>query len=91
MLNHTDKPTDVLVLLATEAHAKAARALEVAAKRCREHGAGPLADLYSDDLDVAFAAFEVACDDLREVRDGYRYTYPHPVALVPHGRRYPVR
>lgn len=91
MLNHTNKPTDALVLLATEAHRKAAATLESAAKRCREHGAGPLADLYSDDLDTAFAAFEVACDDLREIRDGYRYTYPHPVALVPHGRRYPVR
>jgi hypothetical protein len=92
MLNNTNNVTSAaLVAVATEAHRKAAAALEAAAKRCREHGAGPLADLYSDDLDTAFAAFEVACDDLREVRDGYRYTYPHPAALASHGRRYPVR
>ena len=87
MLNNND----ALVKLATEARDNAARKLEECARRVREHGNGPLSDLYSDDLDNAFAAFEVACDDLRETRDGYRYTYPHPVALVPHGRRYPVR
>ena len=27
-------------------------------------------------FDAAFAAHELACDNLREVRDGYRYTYP---------------
>jgi hypothetical protein len=91
MLNHTNTTSPALVAVATDARDKAAKHLEACAKRVREHGAGPLADLYSDDLDSAFAAFEVACDDLREVRDGYRYTYPHPVALVPHGRRYPVR
>jgi hypothetical protein len=88
-----------LIAIAVDAHAKAAKALEAAAKRVREHGAGPLADIYAMDLadiyamdlDEAFACFELACDDLRETRDGYRYTYPHPVALVPHGRRYPVR
>lgn len=42
-------------------------------------------------MDEAFAALETAADDLREIRDGYRHTYPHPVAMAPHGSRYPVR
>jgi len=91
MLNQPLTTSPALVAIAVEAHRVAAANLEAAAKRCREHGAGPLADLYSDDLDTAFACFELACDDLRETRDGYRYTYPHPVALAPHGNRYPVR
>jgi hypothetical protein len=90
MLN-THVTSDALISIAVEAHAKAAAHLEACAKRVREHGAGPLADLYSDDLDRAFEAFELACDDLRETRDGYRFTFPHPAALAPHGSRYPVR
>jgi hypothetical protein len=102
MLNNTNKTTtavletvkradDVLVKLAIEARDNAARKLEAACKRVRENTCAAFDDLYSDEMDRAFADFEVACDDLRETRDGYRYTYPHPVALVPHGRRYPVR
>jgi hypothetical protein len=90
MLN-THVTSDALISIAVEAHAKAAAHLEACAKRVREHGAGPLADIYADDLDRAFEAFELACDDLRETRDGYRFTYPHPAALAPHGSRYPVR
>ena len=91
MLNQPLTTSPALIAIAVEAHRVAAANLEAAAKRVKEHGNGPLADLYSDDLDRAFECFELACDDLRETRDGYRYTYPHPVALVPHGRRYPVR
>lgn len=102
MLNNTNKTTakilatvkrtdDVLVNLAIEARDNAAKALEAACKRVRENTCAALDDLYTSQMDEAFEAFEVACDDLREVRDGYRHTYPHPVALVPHGRRYPVR
>jgi hypothetical protein len=87
MLNPT---TNTMIKLAQEAHDRAARALELAAKKVREHGSGPMADLYSDELDRAMEAYEQAADDLRETRDGYRHTYPHPVALAPHGRRYPV-
>ena len=90
MLNH-NVSSPALIAIAVDAHATAAKNLEVAARRVREHGAGPLADLYAMDLDDAFARFELACDDLRETRDGYRYTYPHPAALAPHGSRYPVR
>lgn len=89
MLNDTNNAA--LVLLATVARDTAARNLSAACKRVREHGNGPLADLYSDDMDAAFAALDVAQDALRLERDGYAHTYPHPVALVPHGRRYPVR
>jgi len=90
MLN-THVTSEALISIAVDAHAKAAAHLEACAKRVREHGAGPLADIYSDDLDRAFEAFELACDDLRETRDGYRFTFPHPVAMAPHGSRYPVR
>jgi len=89
MLNHSTSPA--LIAIATAAYEAAAKRLELAAKRVKEHGAGPMADLYSDDLDDAFQAFELAADDLRETRDGYRHTYPHPAALAPHGSRYPVR
>lgn len=89
MLNqHVTSPA--LIKIATDARDVAAANLEAAAKRVREHGDGPLADLYAMDLDAAFEAFGLACDDLRETRDGYRYTYPHPAALAPHGARYPV-
>lgn len=102
MLNNTNKTTtkiletvkrtdDVLIKIAIEARDTAARNLEAACKRVRENKCAALDDLYTSQMDDAFAAFELACDDLRETRDGYRYTYPHPVALVPHGRRYPVR
>lgn len=102
MLNTTDKTTtkildtvkradDVLVKLAIEARDIAARELEAACKRVRENTCAAFDDLYSDAMDVAFANFETACDDLRETRDGYRHTYPHPAALAPHGSRYPVR
>lgn len=91
MLNQRNVSSPALIAIATDAFDKASKALAVAAKRVREHGAGPLADLYADDLDQAFANFELAADDLRETRDGYRHTYPHPAALAPHGSRYPVR
>jgi hypothetical protein len=91
ILETVKRVDDVLVKLAIEARDTAARNLEAACKRVRENTCAAMDDLYSDAMDQAFAAFETACDDLRETRDGYRYTYPHPVALVPHGRRYPVR
>lgn len=85
MLNHTDAKT-----AAIEAFELAARNMEAACKRVREHGNGP-ADLYEDQMWDAIAAFEKAADDKREICDGYRHTYPHPAALAPHGSRYPVR
>lgn len=91
ILETVKRADDVLVKLAIEARDRAATALEAACKRVRENTCPALDDLYSDAMDQAFADFETACDDLRETRDGYRHTYPHPVALVPHGRRYPVR
>jgi hypothetical protein len=91
ILETVKRADDVLVKIATEARDAAALKLEACCKRVRENTCAAFDDLYSDEMDHAFEAFEVACDDLREVRDGYRHTYPHPVALVPHGRRYPVR
>jgi len=87
MLNNND----VLVKIAIEARDAAARNLEAACKRVRENTCAAFDDLYSDEMDQAFQAFELACDDLRETRDGYRHTFPHPVAMAPHGSRYPVR
>ena len=87
MLNHAD----AIVKLATEKYESAVEALEKACKTYRKHASGPMAEIYSQRMDDAFEALERAADDLREIRDGYRHTYPHPVAMVPHGRRYPVR
>lgn len=87
MLNqHVTSPA--LIKIATDAYETAARNLEVAAKRCRDSVGGPLEDLYTLEMDEAFERFNLAADDLRETRDGYRYTYPHPAALAPHGQRY---
>lgn len=102
MLNNTDKQTtkiletvkradDVLVKLATELRDTAARKLEAACKRVRDNKCAAFDDLYTEQMWDAFAAFGEAQDDLREIRDGYRHTYPHPAALAPHGSRYPVR
>ena len=93
ILDTVKRADDVLVRIATEAYANAARKLEECAKRLKDESRrnGPLVDLYEMDLDHAFACFELAADDLRETRDGYRHTYPHPAALAPHGSRYPVR
>ena len=82
MLNETNKVAsqvlatikradDVLVKLATEAYENAARKVEECAKRVRSHGNGPLADLYSDQLDDAMALFNGAMDDLRDTRESY--------------------
>jgi hypothetical protein len=87
MLNHTD----TLKKLAIEAFETAARNLEAACKAYRKNANGPMADLYEMRMDEAQEAFERAADDKREICDGYRHTYPHPVALAPHGSRYPVR
>jgi hypothetical protein len=88
MLNHTTSPA--LISIATAAYEAAAKRLEAAARRCKDSVGGPLEDLYTMEMDEAFEAFNLAADDLRETRDGYRHTYPHPAALAPHGRRYPV-
>lgn len=85
MLNHADS----LVKLATEAYQNAVEQLEKSCKAYRKHANGPMAEFYSIRMDEAFAALEVAADDLREIRDGYRHTYPHPAAQAPHGSRYP--
>lgn len=82
MQNQSTPAVPTLVKLAIEAHKQAALHLEQCAKRVREHGNGPLEAIYSDDLDRSFEAFTVACDDLRETRDGYRYTFPHPAAFA---------
>lgn len=89
MLNNND----ALVKLALEAYEAACVKMRACAERLRVETLrnGPLVDLYEMDFETAWSAHETAADDLRETRDGYRYTYPHPVALVPHGRRYPVR
>ena len=59
----------------TIARDNAAYALEVAAKRYRSGARGPMADILSDDVEVAFEALTVAGQDLREARDGYRLTH----------------
>lgn len=87
MLNHAD----AIVKLATEAYETAVENLEKACKAYRKHANSSMAEFYSIRMDEAFAALETAADDLRETRDGYRHTYPHPVAMAPHGARYPVR
>jgi hypothetical protein len=87
MLNHNDS----LVKMASERYEQAAADLEKACKAYRKHANSAMADFYSIRMDEAFTALEIAADDLREIRDGYRYTYPHPAALAKHGSRYPVR
>jgi DNA polymerase III gamma/tau subunit len=97
MLNHDDNKTNptakTLIALATERYEAACEKMRACAERLRKEVIrnGPMVDLYEMDFEAAWSAHETAADDLREIRDGYRYTYPHPVALVPHGRRYPVR
>ena len=80
MLNNNDTETRLATL--TDARDAALAALQDAAGRVKSHGNGPLADLYELQLDDAFAAYEKAEDDLREVRDGYRNTYPHPAGKI---------
>lgn len=92
MLN-TTAAHDAKVAALTAIRDEAARKLEVCARRLKNEVLrnGPMQDIYQMDMDQAFDALDVAQDDLREVRDGYRHTYPHPAALAPHGARYPVR
>jgi len=58
----------------------AADLLAETAKRYRDNASGPLADVYELEMDAAFEALDLAGRNLREVRDGYRNTYPHPNA-----------
>ena len=62
----------------------AAYALEVAAKRFRTGARGPLADILEDEMDDAFTALTVAGQDLREARDGYRFTHPRACSNPDH-------
>ena len=73
MSNQDNQP---LIDSLTVARDDAAKALEVAAKRFRANASGPMADIYEDDMDLAFEALTVAGRDLREVRDGYRVSHP---------------
>jgi len=59
----------------------AARELEAACKAMRKANGTSGEGAASDRMDAAFAAFEVAEDDLREVEYGFRQTYPHPAAF----------
>lgn len=60
---------------------KAARTLAAACKAMRKANGTSGEGEASDAMDAAFAAFEVAEDDLREVEYGFRQTYPHPAAF----------
>ena len=62
----------------------AAYALEVAAKRFRTGARGPLADILEDEMDDAFEALTIAGQDLREARDGYRFTHPRACSNPDH-------
>lgn len=90
MSNTESTNTSPEVLAAVVVRDAAADELALAARRLKANLNGPLEDLYENEMNVAFAAFEVACDDLREVRDGYRHTYPHPITKFSHGNRYPM-
>ena len=74
------------VTAAIKAHSLAAKSLEEAARRVKLNPVGHMAEIYSIQLDQAMEAFEVACDDLREIRDGYRYTVPHAASFKSAGR-----
>lgn len=91
MLNNANTTSPALVSIAVAAHKAAAAHLEAMCKRVRENTCAALDEIYEEDMWEAMRLFELACDDLRETRDGYRFTYPHPAALAPHGQRYPVR
>jgi len=60
----------------------ASKEMEEAARLVREYrGGSPLVEETLDAaFDLAWEAFEEACDDLREVEHGYRHTFPHPAA-----------
>ena len=92
MLNKPET-NPALINAATDAYNAAATKLEKSAARLKREikRNGPMVGVYEIDMDQAFAAFDTAADDLSEIRDGYRHTYPHPAALAPHGSRYPVR
>ena len=73
MLNDTKQSRiDTLTIARDEA----AKTLKIAAKRFRANADGPMADMYELEMDQAFDALTVAGQDLREARDGYRYTHP---------------
>jgi hypothetical protein len=69
--------------------------MEAASRAVRAFGKSGSTDQAEEDrldaaFDVVWEALEEAQDNLREVRDGYRHTYPHPVCSYPHGKRYPL-
>lgn len=68
----------------TLARDNAAYALEVAAKRYRVGARGPMADILSDEMEEAFEALTVAGQNLREARDGYRFTHPRGACGAQH-------
>lgn len=71
----SNQPNTDRISLLVLARDNAAYALEVAAKKFRSGARGPLADILEDDMEIAFEALTQAGQDLREERDGYRYTH----------------
>jgi hypothetical protein len=70
------KPNQSRIDTLTTKRDQAAKRLEVCAKRFRSNASGPMSDIYEDDMDLAFEALTLAGQDLRQERDGYRYTHP---------------
>lgn len=87
MLNTTNN--EALISVYRALRDSASKDLEEAAKlrRVYKGGSKDVIAVLDAELDRAFEAFEVACDDLREVEHGYRQTYPHPRAKC-HQRHY---
>jgi hypothetical protein len=70
------KPNQSRIDVLTTKRDQAAKRLEVCAKRFRSNASGPMADICEDEMDEAFEALTLAGQDLRQERDGYRYTHP---------------
>ena len=62
----------------------AATRLEVAAKHYRLNAGSLFADIFEMEMDDAFEALTVAGQDLREARDGYRFTHPRACSNPDH-------
>lgn len=82
-MSNTETNTDLIDSL-TAKRDEAAEALKEASARFRKGAKGPMSDILEDDLEIAFEALTVAGQNLREARDGYRFTHPRGACGAKH-------
>lgn len=69
---------DVVYFNAREKRDNAALALAEAADRLNGYGGGPLREIYEEEFDLAYDAFDKACSEMEMICHGWQMQYTAP-------------